>query len=154
MALNDTGNRGKSQTGPFADRFRREERIEDFFQDFRRNSDPRVADGNEKIRPWLSSGMQAGQVLVNLSILGPNAESSTIRHRVARVETEVEEELLDLCGIRLDRPQWIGAKRANLYTGRQALVKKTQHVFDDRDHMNLGVFALAAPWGPKTGFAV
>ena len=102
--LNDSDHRAEAQPGSFATLFGGEEGLEDLRPDIRAHSTSVVADAQGEIL--------AGRNLVDLGrdggfkgfVRGFDDNAPALGHRVARIDDEVEQYLLELTRIRLDGP--------------------------------------------------
>src|SRR6202008_410500 len=100
--LHNSIHSGETETGAFTGVLGGEERIERLLARVAIPSDPGVATRQHYVAPGNDGRVLAGVRLIELHILGLDGNGSALRHRVARVDYQVDEYLLDLTGIRYD----------------------------------------------------
>ena len=93
------------QARPLALGLGRVERLEGARGDLAVHADPGVLDREPDEVARLDRGVEAGLAAVELDVLGRHRERPAVRHGVARVEREVDQRLLDLAAVGLDRPE-------------------------------------------------
>src|SRR5262245_6238303 len=105
VLLDDAEDHRQSQAGPFAGPFGGEEWLEDSGANLFGDALARVADGqaDEISRPGFDVLASAFGIDDNVSCL--QEKPATGGHGIAGVQTEIEEHLVDLGGIRLDEPE-------------------------------------------------
>ena len=92
VALHD-GQRGREpEAGALADFLGGEKGIEDFLDDSRRNAGPSVLDLDKNVRSQFCLWVQAGVMRVEAEVLGGDDQLAAIRHGIARVHTEIEQQ--------------------------------------------------------------
>ena len=101
--LDDAVDGGQAEAGALALRLRREEGFEQVPHDLRAHSATRVRHGQGDVRTRLGIPTTRGLIFVEHGLAGRDLDRSPVRHRLARIEDEVQEDLLDLHGIRVDR---------------------------------------------------
>ena len=104
MALDDSNHRRKPQARAEANLLGGKKWIEDLVDDVARDSHPGVLDLEENIGPGFGSESHTRVVLVDREVCRGKAQGAASRHRIARIDTEVEQDLMELGGVALDRP--------------------------------------------------
>ena len=100
--LDDPVGAREPQAGALADALRREERLEDPVGHSRCHPATRVLDGEDDVR----AGREIAEIVgEDLGVASPDRQRAAVGHRVARVQGEVEQHLLHLAGIGLNRIQ-------------------------------------------------
>ena len=134
--LKNAVDRGQPESGAFAWPFGREERFEQMPDDVGRHSRAGVAHRQLQKVSRLVRRMQPAVVLVERSTPGFDRDASATRHRVSGVETQIDDDLLDLAAIDLREGQRRGQHRRE----RDVLADETpQHragVLNDRVHVH------------------
>jgi hypothetical protein len=103
--LDDAVARREPEPGSLPALLRREERLEKPRLDLLGDPDARVADCHADVRTGLSGHVRAGKRLVQVGVGGLDRKDSAGRHRVAGVQDEIQDGLLDLPGVGLDLPE-------------------------------------------------
>ena len=107
-AGDDAVERREAEPGALARRLGGEERLEHAGEYLGGNAGAGVGDP----QPGVAAGFEAGPVvgvgLVHGDVRGVDGELPAAGHRVAGVDCEVDQDLLELAGVRLDRPQAFG----------------------------------------------
>jgi len=91
----------QAKTGAFSKRFGREERLEYPRQDIRRDSHPGV--GHRK-RHEVSLELIHAVVLLQRDVERRQRNNATARHRIPRINRDVDQRQLELRDVDLDRP--------------------------------------------------
>src|SRR5262249_61607798 len=109
---------GKANTGPFASRFGREERVVDVLHDVGRHALTRIPHGQLDMWTEVEGGMLHGQRGIDLNRLQAYLEEpSGLAHSVLGIRTQVNDDLVELGGISKHSP-YLGINMlANLNTG-------------------------------------
>ena len=90
---------------PCALRLRREERLERTLADVVVHADAEVADGQADVAPRLQVDVVGRVGLVDDVVRRLDDQAAAVGHRVARIDREIDEHLLELAGIGLDGPE-------------------------------------------------
>ena len=105
-ALSDNPvNRGQTQAGSFSHLLGRKKWIEDARHHFRANAGAGVRNADHGEGTGWHTRMRAGTRLVKFDIVRLNHQLATVRHGVAGIDGEVHEDLVNLRGVSLHRPQ-------------------------------------------------
>src|SRR6185312_13661781 len=99
----ETVNHGEAETGALTEGLCGEEGIEGFLDEFRRHSDACVGDGNDHIRSRCNAGMSLAIGFVEFGSRGFDSKLAALRHRIPRVEDEVEDGAFELVGVNQGR---------------------------------------------------
>src|SRR5262245_7632800 len=83
-------------------------------------------------------------MFVDLNVLGLDAKPAAIRHRVARVDTEVHQYLMQLCRISTDIPQIRDNRESDLDIFGQSIGEDFYDLFDQMGRLQCDVFAFDA----------
>ena len=103
--LDDAVDRGQAKAGAFADVLGGEERLEDLADDRRRNAGAGVGDFDQHVvRRRHALGVIA-LAFARGHIGGAHVQPAAVRHGVARIDREIDDHLLELRDVDLDRPQ-------------------------------------------------
>ena len=113
MALYDPNYCGESQSRAVAKFLGRKERIENLVDDVARDSHARVIDLKEDMRSCFCSRRHTRVVLVDREILGRHGKRASRGHRVTGIDREIEQDLMELGRIALDRPEGFRKVRPN-----------------------------------------
>src|SRR3546814_9026239 len=106
--LDETIDHAEAEASPLTFLLRREERLEHFLANLRRDASAGVGDGEHDVVPGRDVDILCGVVRIEVLIGHLNYEASTIRHGVASIDGGVGQGRLDLSGIRRCRPQASG----------------------------------------------
>jgi len=88
--LDEAVHHGKSQPGAFPGIFRREERLKQVALDFLRHPDPCVGDPQRDVAPRRHPGPSHGEVFGEMDLAGFDRQLAPVRHRIPRVDGEIE----------------------------------------------------------------
>ena len=100
----ETINHRKPEAGSLSERFRREERIERPRHHGGAHARPRVADAEREILPGRQVAV-AGHSVVHPAIAGLDGQEPASRHRVTRIDAEVQEGVFELVGVHEGGPK-------------------------------------------------
>ena len=128
--LDDAVDHGKAEPGTLRS-FGAEERFEDAALGFGVHSYPGVADGEHYIFARLGRRMRASIAFVERDIRSFNGELAAARHRIAGIDRQVHDDLLDLARISLGRAQ-VGSRHHHQFDILADQAGKHSEVF--RDH--------------------
>src|SRR6185369_18160 len=98
-------NRRESQPSPLAYRLGSKKRLEDVGQGLGFDADPCVANRQLNVPAWLHLNLRLNLGLLQLNVVRLQREPATIGHCVARIQSQIHYDLLDLTRIRLDPSQ-------------------------------------------------
>ena len=138
--LDETVHHGKPETGPSTERLRGEERFECLADHVGRHADAGIADGEQHVLPGSDLGVRGGIAIVEISIRRLDRQPAAVRHRVARVDREVEQHVLELVGIDARLPQAAGEHgldRDVLAQGPAQQVRHAGHQSPDIERLRL-----------------
>ena len=93
---------GEAEAGALADLLRREERLEEVRPHVRRHAVAGIADAQQHVRSRRAGDVRREVVALGGDVRGLDDEPAAVRHRVAGVHGEVQQDLFDLRAIRLD----------------------------------------------------
>ncbi len=94
------------------------------------HSDPSIADRHHHVLAGHYLGVGGGVALVQIDVRGLNRQQPAVRHRIARVDSEVQNRALELVLIDIHRPQ-PGRQDALEFDGfAQGPVKEVGHLAD------------------------
>ena len=128
--LHEAIDHAESEPGAVALRLRREERLEDLVDNVGRNSATGVGHRDHDVLARGHLGVAFGVVIVEEGISGLDGELALTIHRVARVDRQVEQRILDLHRVDERVPKSAGDHRLDF----DALAKRApQHVVDAAD---------------------
>src|SRR5712692_842019 len=105
--------RGQPKPGAFY--FGSEEGLEDMRLGVGIHADSRVGHGQHDIPAWLHGPLAAGVALVEIRVLGLDRERSALRHGVARIESQIQNDLLKLARVCVDPPELKARMNYELY---------------------------------------
>jgi len=109
--LDDPVHRRQTQPRPFAGRFRGEERLEDVRLRAGVHSSTRVRHGEHDVAAGLGGRVGLQVSLVHVHVGRFDGQPATSGHRVARVDRQVHDDLLELAGVD-DRHAQIGSEES------------------------------------------
>src|ERR1700674_1066834 len=96
VLFDDSVDRGETQSGPFADFFRGEKRLEDAVSSCRIHPNSGVGYGENDVAASLNVGVEAAIRLIQIEHLRLNDKSTATGHRVPSIEAKIHEHLLHL----------------------------------------------------------
>ena len=96
MLLDDSVHGCQPEARALADALGREERLEQVRLNLRAHADSGVAHAEHRVGPGAGAGMRLDEGVVEVDVAGLDRKPSALRHRVAGVHREVEDDLLDL----------------------------------------------------------
>ena len=94
--LDETVHHAEAESGPLPSSFGAEERLEHALDIFRRNACSRVRHGNQHVGPGRDLGMDGRIVGVEFDGGGLDRQAPALRHRVPRVQGQVEQGRVEL----------------------------------------------------------
>ena len=94
---------GEAEAGAFAFALGGEERLEGPLDRLLVHADAGVAHFQADVAARLGVGVHVGVLLVEVGLVDLDHQAPAVRHRVASVDGQVDQHLLDLAGIGLDR---------------------------------------------------
>ena len=103
--LDDAIHRRQAEAGALADFLGREERLKDLVDDLRGNAGAGVDDIDPHIFRRRHALVGEAPGLLRCHVGGSNRQRAAIGHRIAGVNGQIDDHLLELRQIRLDRPQ-------------------------------------------------
>src|SRR6185437_16429434 len=103
--LDDAIDRGEAEPGAAADFLGREEWLENPREIFLGDADAGIADLDQHILPRRHDLDAAPQRARDGGVGGPDRQHAAIRHRVARIDGEIDDDLFDLALIDLDQAE-------------------------------------------------
>ncbi len=136
MRLNDGCDIEQSESGPFAELFCREEWIVDLFDDSGRDTDTRICNGDAAVRSDLCVDVDVCRHLVENDIVRTDLQPAASGHRIAGIDTEIQEHLMHLCGIGKDGEQFTRREEFGPYHLRECFVDQAFQFTDDMLHLN------------------
>src|SRR5207245_8901657 len=89
---------------PPAQLFSRKEWLEDSRLNGCIHAISRIGNRDHDVGSGCAGDVLIGIGLVQIDIMGFDSELASLRHRIARVDGQVHEDLLNLAGVRFDRP--------------------------------------------------
>ena len=95
---------GKPEAGAFAGRLGGEERLEHLVENFFRNPGPGVGDAQHNILPGLDVAEPTGIGGVEIGVGGLDGEAAAFRHGRSGIQSEIEQDVLELVRIGESRP--------------------------------------------------
>ena len=110
MAFHDSNDGGETEAGPLPDFFGREKWIENLVHRLGRHAGAAVRDTQHDVRPELRAGIHPRDLIVHDDVLRADGERAARGHGVARVDAEIQQDLVELRGVAVHGPQ-IGRKR-------------------------------------------
>src|SRR5581483_3305607 len=128
--LDDAVDGGQPQPGPRPRRLGGEEGLEDVRQGVGVHAAARVADG-EQYGGGCRAGRSSSPVRADRGVRRLQGQGATLRHRVPRVDGQVEDHLLKLAGVGLDRGQVRGQGELQLDILADHAPQHAVHVLDD-----------------------
>ena len=131
MLLDDGVYGREPEPGPLADALGREEGFENVGLDLGTHADPGVAYAQHRVGPRARARMRAHEDGVELDVGGLDGQAPALRHRVACVHRQVQDDLLDLRGIGLHATQRGVEHRDQL---DRLADQRPQHLRDVRHH--------------------
>jgi hypothetical protein len=135
---------GQAKTGSLSQGFCREKRIEDLFDDVGRHTGSGVADAERDVLSRRKVALLGGPVVQPL-VGGFDRDASAIRnHRIAGVDAEVEDGVLQLRGIEFRAPKAAGLDDLDVDVGADRPPQQVGHSRDRAVHIDdLGIERLA-----------
>ena len=103
--LDDAVDHRQAEAGALADLLGGEERLEDLLQHVRRDAGAGVLDLDQHVVGRRQFAIGEGLALLGRDVAGAHRQVAAGRHRVARVDRQIDDHLLELADIDLDRPQ-------------------------------------------------
>src|SRR5439155_8285668 len=97
-----------------ARRLRGVERFEEMLLNRSVHSRTGVADGEHHVRAGGRARMVGDKRLIELHVRGFDRQGAPVRHRIARVQREIENHLLDLSWISAHAIEWFGRARSQV----------------------------------------
>src|SRR5665213_2109606 len=98
--LDDAVDARQAEPGALADTLGRVEGLEDAFLDLGRHAVSRVGDRQRKVAAGLDLGRGGEPIRADCALVGLDRQDAAAVHRVARVQREIEQDLLNLRGVR------------------------------------------------------
>src|ERR1043166_1123147 len=144
MPPNDAQHRRQAQTGAFAWFLGGEERLENSLDHASGNSSPGIHDLNEHIGSGLGFGI-LGRGLVEPEVLGFQSQLAALRHGIAGVDAQIEQDLVQLGNIGSERPEV--SRNAGLDPDAlgKGFLHDFQHLLDEVPELDDAAPALRAP---------
>ena len=153
MLLDDAIDSGQTQAGSFANLFGGEEWLKNAAHRRHIHPAPGIAHLQADKRAWPRLGVGLHEALVQFDQSGADRQCATFRHRIARIDGEVHDDLLDHARVRLDRGQF---RRRNKLERDRFTQQTLEHLGQVADHIpqveRLGLhYVLAAEHEQLTG---
>ena len=96
---------GEAETGALSDVLGGKKRFEDFVFYFRRDAMSEILDLDCDIIGWNQRCLIETGAFGRHDIAGPQDDLAALRHRVARIDDQIDEDMLELVDIGLDEPE-------------------------------------------------
>ena len=142
VASNDPLRRCEAEARAAPPGLGREERLEYPLDVLRRHSPARVRNRDHREFPRMDPRMQGCLLLVHPAAFGPHADDSAARHRVARVDGKIEQDLLELRHVTLDGSRIPRQIEAELDVPGEGLVDQLRDSLEEVAHGHVGPLAL------------
>ena len=126
--LDDSVDHRKPEPGALADILGGEERFENLLHHIGRNASACVRQLDEDILAHLHAAIIQLRNLVRLDIAGPDSDRATFGHGIPGIDRQIDQHLLELAEIGLDRPQIAAEFELQLDIGADQPVDKHAQV--------------------------
>ena len=103
--LDDAVDHGEAKTRAFADLLRREERLEDLVLHLRRDAMAEILDLDRDIFGRGQRIVVEGGAFGRRHIAGAQRDLAAVRHGVARIDDQIDDDLFELIDVGLDEPE-------------------------------------------------
>ena len=139
----------QAEAGALADRFRCEERLEHPRDHLRRHAGAGVGHGNRQVLPRRHV-VRARRPLIQPLVGGLDGDATAVRHRVAGVDAQVEQRVLELRGIDQRGPEAGRSDNLDRDAGADRALDQLLHAGDQPVHVRrFGIKGLPARKGEE-----
>src|SRR5215467_5404993 len=140
VAANYSGHGRQAESGPLPVFFGRKERVEDLGQILVRDSHARVNYPDGDVFARLRFDIHSRVMFVYVDVLRLDPKLSPLWHRVARVDAEIHQHLMELCRVARDAPQFRVYGECDLDVFRHRVGQDFDDFFDQAPRLQRDVF--------------
>ena len=130
VAFGDSKGRREAEAGSFARFLRGEERFKKMLVHFLRDARAVVLDAEHDILPGWNGKAEGEHRVLQGDVAAGELDLPAVGEHVACVDGEIEQDLVDLRRVAVDRPAIVGKIGADGNVARKSLLRHADHVFD------------------------